>query len=62
MKIPYGYIQVNNSSPLKESSMHEVKKMALIINELLIKHGMFPQAEEKLIVTDISKNGIGDCI
>jgi hypothetical protein len=59
MKIPYGYIQVNNNSPFTESSVQAVKKMALIINELLIKQGVFPEAEEKLTVGDISKNGIG---
>jgi len=59
MKIPYGYVQVNNTTQFAESSMQIMKKMASIINELLIKHGIFPQADEKLIVTDISKNGMG---
>jgi hypothetical protein len=58
MKIPYGYLQVNSSEPFTESSMPVIKKMAAIINELLRKNGIFPQAEEKLIVFDMSKNGL----
>ena len=30
MKIPYGYVQVNNTIPFAESSMQTVKKMALL--------------------------------
>jgi hypothetical protein len=59
MKIPYGYVQVNNAEPFTESIMQTVKKMAVIINELLNKHGIFQKAEEKITVSDVSKTGIG---
>lgn len=59
MKIPYGYVQVNNTQPFNESSMHTVKKMSTIVNELLIKNGLFPKTDERIPVFDISKNGIG---
>ncbi|MFH0977432.1 MAG: hypothetical protein V1874_16760 [Spirochaetota bacterium] len=59
MKIPYGYVQVNNKSPFAESAMQVVKKMAVITNELLNKHGFFPQAEERIAVSDVSKSGLG---
>ena len=59
MKVPYGYVQVNSRFPFKESSMQPVKKIAIVVNELLIKHSLFPQAEEKIMVSDVSKNGIG---
>ena len=59
MKIPYGYVQVNNTSSFTESYMQIVKKMSTIVNELLTKHGLFPKTEEKITVYNVSKNGIG---
>ena len=57
-KIPYGFIQVNNTSPLKESHLSVIKKMAISLEEVLQKKDVFVQSEEKLPVWDVSKGGI----
>ena len=59
MKIPYGFIQVNNTSPLTETHLSVVKKMAISFEEVLQKNDLFNQSQEKLPVWDISKGGIG---
>ncbi len=58
-KIPYGYIQVNNTNPLTEPTLTLVKRIAIIAEELFHKQGIFPISQEKLLVSDISKNGLG---
>ncbi len=59
MKIAYGFVRVNSSLPFDESSMQIIKKMAVIVNELLKKHNIFPKSEDRIQIFDISKNGIG---
>ncbi|MFH0975837.1 MAG: hypothetical protein V1874_08650 [Spirochaetota bacterium] len=58
-KMPYGYIQVNNTNILTSSNLLIAKKIAMTIEELLIKEKVFPKSDEKLIVSNISKKGIG---
>jgi hypothetical protein len=58
-KMPYGYIQVNNTNIMTSSNLLIAKKFALTIDELLIKEKVFPKSDEKLIVSNISQNGIG---
>ncbi len=59
MKIPFGYIQVNSRKPLTEKDMTIVKRLASIVEVLLDKHKVFPKSEEKILVADLSKRGIG---
>jgi hypothetical protein len=56
---PYGYIQVNNLKPMDENHLKVIKRLAVMINEQLIKNNIFEPAKDKFIVTDMSKNGIG---
>ena len=58
-KIPYGYIQVNNFTPLTESALHIVKRMAIVVEELFAKYKVFPVSDERLLVSDVSRRGLG---
>jgi hypothetical protein len=58
-KIPYGYTQVNNSTPFSESIFATLKRVAMRIDELFNKHKVFSLSEERLLVSDISKSGLG---
>ncbi len=57
--IPYGYIQVNNTWPMTESYLNAVKKVALAMNELIIKDNLFDKVTERFLVSDVSRNGMG---
>ncbi|HSV95439.1 MAG TPA: hypothetical protein VLM75_00745 [Spirochaetota bacterium] len=58
-RIPYGYIQCNGATPLSESALLIVKRMAIVAEELFNKYKVFPVPDERLLVSDISKNGVG---
>ena len=58
-KIPYGYIQVNNKSPLTDSILPVVGKCALLIDDMMNREKIFPYSDEKVIVSNISRNGLG---
>jgi hypothetical protein len=59
LKMSYGYIQINNKSMLTSSTLSLVKKFAISIDDLLNKEKVFPKSEEKLIISNMSKNGLG---
>ncbi|HOS40152.1 MAG TPA: hypothetical protein PLG31_10485 [Spirochaetota bacterium] len=59
MKVPYGYIQVNGSNPFPESALTVIKRMAIVIEELFTKDKIFPVSDERLLVSDVSKRGLG---
>lgn len=59
LKLPYGYIQLNNSSIFSSSTLMIAKKFALLVDELLNKENVFPKSEDKLIVSNMSKGGLG---
>lgn len=58
-KLPYGYVQLNNTSPMTESALSIAKRFSTLADELVIKNKIFPQSKEKLIVSNISKKGFG---
>lgn len=58
-KIPYGYVQVNNTTPFNESALTVIKRTAIIVEELFNKEQIFPLTEVQLLVSDVSKRGIG---
>jgi hypothetical protein len=58
-KIPYGYIQVNKTSPFQSSVVIRVQKMAFQANEINKKNNLFPESADKLLVSDVSEKGIG---
>ncbi len=57
--IPYGYIQVNNTKPMDENHLTVIKRLASMINDQLVKDNLFVPAQDKFIVTDVSKSGLG---
>lgn len=58
-KIPYGYIQVNNDTVMSDSASTILKRMAIVVEEQFTKYNVFPVSEEKLLISDISRNGLG---
>ncbi len=58
-KIPYGYIQVNGIVPMPDSVMSIIKKIAASCDDIISRTKLFPVSEEKLLVSDISRNGLG---
>ncbi|MCX7677925.1 MAG: hypothetical protein N2316_01770 [Spirochaetes bacterium] len=57
-KIPYGYIQVNSTAPIPENILSIIKKIAISGDEMLTKMRFFPVSNDKLLVSDISRNGL----
>lgn len=57
--VPYGYIQVNNTKPVDDGHLTVVKRLAVMINEFVLKERLFVPAQEKFIVNDVSKKGLG---
>ncbi|PKL35733.1 MAG: hypothetical protein CVV44_19590 [Spirochaetae bacterium HGW-Spirochaetae-1] len=57
--IPYGYIQVNNSSAMSDGIFEVVKRMAIIVDQLFIKNTIFTPINAKFLVSDISRSGLG---
>lgn len=57
--IPYGYIQVNNSTPMTENHLTVIKRLATMINDYFLKVNLFVPSAEKFIVMDISGKGLG---
>ncbi|MDY6935183.1 MAG: hypothetical protein SVZ03_13295 [Spirochaetota bacterium] len=57
--IPYGYIQVNDTAPFNRSSLHSVKRIVNLIEELSVEFNIFHVSEERLLVSDVSKGGLG---
>lgn len=58
-KIPYGYIQVNNTTVMPESVLTIIKRLATGADELIQKQKLFPISDAKLLVSDVSRNGLG---
>lgn len=57
--IPYGYLQVNSAQPLSDGMFEVCRRMAIVIDQLLIKNKLFIPMEERFLVADLSKNGMG---
>ncbi len=59
MKMPYGFIRINNEKSIDEKYFSVVKKMAVITDKLIMKHQIIRQYEDRFRVSDMSKNGLG---
>ena len=57
-RIPYGYIQVNNTTVMPEAVLSIIKKIATSADEIFLKMKFFPVSAEKLLVSNISRNGL----
>lgn len=56
--IPYGYVQVNNSSPMNENHLALIKKVTMTVNEFFIKERIFAPVPDKFLVVNIAQTGI----
>lgn len=59
MKLPYGYVRINNEKSMNEKYFTIVKKMAVITDKLIMKHQIIRQYGDRFRVSDVSKNGLG---
>ncbi len=57
--IPYGYVQVNSAQSLSEGMSEVCRRMAIVIDQLFKKNGLFSPLETKFLVADLSKSGMG---
>ncbi len=57
--ITYGYVQVNNSSPMNDNHLALIKKVTMTINEFFMKERIFAPAPDKFLVVNIAPNGLG---
>jgi hypothetical protein len=57
--IPYGYLQVNNTTPMTDGHFTVLKRMAVVISELFKKNKLFQPSPDKILVSDLSRSGIG---
>ena len=55
--LPFGYIQVNSTIPANQSFFDIVRKLALIASEIFSRYNLFQIMHDKVIVSDVSKNG-----
>jgi hypothetical protein len=58
-KIPYGYIQVNKTKPFANSKISIIKRLASTVDEMARNSNLFSVLNDKLLVSDISKKGVG---
>ncbi len=58
-KLPYGYIQINSSTPMPEVTFNTIKKYSIQIDEMFKKYNIFSKADEQFIVNNFSKQGFG---
>jgi len=57
--IPYGYVQVNHTAFLTDGQYAVIKRTGVIVNELFRKYKMFEPEQDRFLVSDISKGGLG---
>ncbi len=57
--IPYGYVQVNGSKPFSEGILEVCKRMAIVVDQLLIKSNLLAPLDEKFLISDLSSGGVG---
>jgi len=58
-KIPYGYLQINGPTPFSKETVRSVKQFAISANSKIEKQNLIHRGQEKLIVTNMSRNGFG---
>ncbi len=59
MKMPYGFVRINNEKPMDEKYFALAKKMAVVTDKLIMKHQIIRQYGDRFRVSDVSKNGLG---
>jgi len=58
-KMPYGYLQINSTTPMSEITFNTIKKYSIQIDEMFKKEKMFSMGNEKFLVNNFSKQGFG---
>ena len=56
---PFGYIQVNNTTPMTDAHLAVVKRTAVLTNELFKKNNFFIPENDKVLISDLSRHGLG---
>jgi len=60
MMMPFGYIQVNHTSPLAEDDFFMMKRLGLAYSESISKdHTIFIPSEDTISISDLSLHGLG---
>lgn len=60
MMMPFGYIQVNHSSPLTEENLFMIKRLGLAFSESISKDNtLFTPSEDTITISDLSLSGLG---
>ncbi|HPD77878.1 MAG TPA: hypothetical protein PLH88_05590 [Spirochaetota bacterium] len=57
--IPYGYVQVNGTQPFSDGLFEVCRRMSIVIDQLLNKNKLIQPLEERFLISDLSKNGLG---
>lgn len=60
MMMPFGYIQVNHSSPLTEEDLFMIKRLGMAFSESISKDNtLFTPSEDTITISDLSFKGLG---
>ena len=60
MMMPFGYIQINQRSPLTEEDLFMIKRLALAYSESISKDNtLFSPSSDTITISDLSYNGLG---
>ena len=59
MKMPYGYLQVNSRTVMKDTSLRNIKQYAVSVDQLFTKNRIFRPSEDRFIVVNVSRKGFG---
>ena len=57
--IPFGYLQVNNTTPMNDAHMKAIRRYAAMVSESFVKNKIFAPSDDRFIVSDISRSGLG---
>ncbi len=58
-RIPYGYIQINHTATIDKSTLAMIQKLSYAADFLMGEYNIFNPCQDKLLVSDISKSGLG---
>ncbi|MFC1669107.1 hypothetical protein ACFL20_01845 [Spirochaetota bacterium] len=59
MMFPFGYIQINHNAVLSEDDYSSVRKLGSSFSEVFSKNDIIKTSDDKILITDLSKNGLG---
>jgi hypothetical protein len=57
--LPFGYLQINSDKPFTEDEFNTFKKLGGSTSEFFTKNNVIKTSDDKIIVADLSKSGLG---